>query len=218
MLRHHVLPPLDGGPARLWCMVLHGLGDSHQGWLPIVDELRLSGLGWIFVDAPDPYYGGWSWFPIPGMTDPAHGPEEFNAGLNRSRALLDELIGHLELTREIPAERLLLWGFSQGCLMAIDQALRGPRRFAGVLGISGWIAAVEEYPAAFGAHACEQDMLVTHGDEDPILPVERSRAAIARLCELGCRIDWREYHKAHSLDAQRELPEIRAWVAARLGC
>ena len=49
-------------------IVCHGLGDSHRGWLPIVPYLQLRDTRVLVVDAPEPYYDGFSWFPIPGMT------------------------------------------------------------------------------------------------------------------------------------------------------
>ncbi len=35
-----------------------------EGWKPVADELQMDALGWCFVQAPMPYYGGWSWFDI----------------------------------------------------------------------------------------------------------------------------------------------------------
>ena len=45
-----------------WCFVLHGLGDSMQGWMPICDELKHDDIGWVLVNAPEPFFDGFSWF------------------------------------------------------------------------------------------------------------------------------------------------------------
>lgn len=64
-------------------VVLHGLGDSMDGyrWLP--EALRLDALNYLLVNAPDEYYGGWSWYDLPGDAAP---------GVLRSRKLLFELL------------------------------------------------------------------------------------------------------------------------------
>src|SRR3954471_11403236 len=134
-----------GAPATHHCLVLHGLGDSHRGWMDVAPMLALPGLGFAFADAPRPYGPGFSWFDIRAdwSTD--------DQQVRESRAALGGLIAHLLKELAIPDERLFLMGFSQGCLMALDTALRWPRRFAGVIGISGFLTMLDEYPAALGA-------------------------------------------------------------------
>ena len=125
-------------------IVLHGRGDSMEGfaWLP--EALALPNLGYLFLDAPDDWYGGFSWYDMAPHQAP---------GVLRSRRLL---FGALDALREagIAPERILLFGFSQGCLMSIDVGLRYPHRLAGVCGVSGYVMfddriREEAVPAAF---------------------------------------------------------------------
>ena len=124
--------PAQEKSSRLLVM-LHGLGDSIDGyrWLP--EALGLSWLNYLLVNAPDPYYGGFSWFDFAGDVVP---------GVTRSRERLTAL---LDEKREggYPAEQTLLGGFSQGCLMSIETGLRYPHVLAGIIGISGYIASPE---------------------------------------------------------------------------
>jgi phospholipase/carboxylesterase len=101
--------------------------------------------------------------------------------------------------------------------MVLDQALRADRRFAGVVGISGFLRMVEEFPAAFGAAGLQQDILLTHGLYDGLLPIANTRRIKDRLLKLGARIDWREYPKEHTLDPLSELPDIAEWLERRMG-
>lgn len=208
MLGYDLVPAPPQGAAVL---VLHGLGDSRHGWKPLAGELDLPGLGWIFAEAPDPYGGGWSWF---DLQLPDLRPQ--GADVRRSRALLRELLEHLERDRGLPCERLHLLGFSQGCLMALDLALRHPRPFASVSALSGWVAFLDEYPGAFGAAARAQRILMTHGLHDPVVPIEAVRPQARHLQALGLALDWREYGKAHHLDPEEELPALRAHIAQPL--
>jgi phospholipase/carboxylesterase len=196
----------SGTPTR-WVMVLHGLGDSKEGWKPVADYLALPATGWIFVQAPDCYYDGWSWFDL-RLPDPL---PDYTQVL-RSRTRLRELLTHLEATRGIACENLTLMGFSQGCLMTMEVGLTHERPFAGLVGISGWVANIEAYPRAFGAAADRQRILMTHGTADQVIPIAVTRPQAHRLQGLGLDLTWREYAKAHGLDTESELGEIRDFI------
>ena len=209
MLHHDLIPPKRPTAEPFYCLVLHGLGDSKSGWKPVADELALPELGWCFAQAPIPYYGGWSWFDI--YAD--HSIDR--AQQHESRDELKQLVDHLLATLKIPSERLFVMGFSQGCLMTLDLGLRADRRFAGLIGISGFLTNVDEYPAAFGSAVKQQHVLMTHGHFDSVLPIAPTRRVKDRLLAMGVPLDWREYAKDHGLDAHRELGDLRAFLARR---
>jgi len=213
MLIHELLPARRAPRANAFhTLVLHGLGDSMAGWKPAIPMLELDAVGWIFANAPEEYgpYGGYSWFDIlPDMTPDL-------AGVAASRSALDELITHVLADLAIPSERLFLLGFSQGCLMSLDLGLKSNRRFAGIVGISGWVADVDSYPEAFGSAARQQAILMTHGRFDPLLPIADVRAQADALRTIGIDLTWKEYAKEHSLDPDDEVHDIRDWMSARM--
>lgn len=203
MLDALAVPPRDPGSA--WTMVvLHGLGDSLAGWRWLPDALNLPWLGYRLVNAPDHYFGGYSWYDFAG--DPA-------PGVHRSRRLLQEYLAALE-AEGVPAERTFLLGFSQGCLMTLDVALRHPQRLAGAVGVSGYVHEPETLLRELGPAAREQRLLVTHGTLDPLIPIAPVRAQIQRLQRAGLRIGWREFRKEHTIAGEEELGVIRAFVSA----
>jgi phospholipase/carboxylesterase len=212
MLIHDVVPARRPPRNAYHGLVLHGLGDSMEGWKPAVPLLDLPEVGWVFANAPEEYgpYGGYSWFDLlPDMT-----PDQ--AGVRASHAALEALIDQVLSDLAIPSERLFLLGFSQGCLMALETALKSARPFAGVVGISGWVGGIEDYPAAFGTAIAEQRVLMTHGTADQLLPIQLVRMQAQRLKQLGVQLEWREYAKAHTLDQQREVADIRGWMRQRM--
>jgi phospholipase/carboxylesterase len=213
MLIHELLPARRPPRANAYhTLVLHGLGDSMAGWKPAIQMLGLDEMGWIFANAPEEYgpYGGYSWFDIlPDMTPDL-------AGVAASRAMLDELITHLLADLAIPSERLFLLGFSQGCLMSLDLGLKSDQRFAGIIGISGWVADLEGYPSALGTAARQQKILMTHGRFDPMLPITEVRAQADGLRARGIDLTWKDYAKEHSLDPDDEVHDIRDWIRARM--
>src|SRR6266581_6095307 len=133
MLQTDFVPAKQAGSKRLLVM-LHGLGDSIEGyrWLP--DALDLPWLYYLLVNAPTEYYGGYSWYDFTGDIAP---------GVARSRKLLVSLLD------DLPAQgyswaQTLLGGFSQGCLMSVEVGLRYSQRLAGILGISGYVCNPEQ--------------------------------------------------------------------------
>jgi phospholipase/carboxylesterase len=205
MLIHDVIPA-SGGP---WHLMLHGLGDTRNGWKEVAPLIAPPGAGWIFVQAPDSHGPGWSWFNIDWSTA---NPDV--AGVARSRGQLIALLEHLEKTQGIRTEDLRLVGFSQGCLMAMELALTYDRLFAGVAGISGWIGGLDRFPAGLSPVARQQRILMTHGRWDDVLPIAATRPQVAKLKTMGLHLDWREYDKDHGLDPEHEVEDLRTFLTA----
>jgi len=191
--------------SRRLMIVLHGLGDSSAGyeWLPAM--MRLPWMNYLLVNAPDEYYGGYSWFDIYGDAEP---------GVMRSLRLLNELLD-AQRSKGFPTEQTVLFGFSQGCLMTLETGLRYPHRFAGLVGISGFLLDPERLLRELPPIAREQRLLVTHGTEDPLLPIAATRDRIQILQKAGLSIEWREFPKAHTIDGETELSVIREFVRER---
>ena len=184
-------------------VMLHGLGDSIEGyrWLP--EAMNLPWLNYLLVNAPDDYYGGYSWFDLNDMAP----------GIQRSRKLLFDLLDDLR-AKNFPEEQITLGGFSQGCLMAVDSGLRYPHLLAGVFGISGWIFQVEKYPDELSPVARRQRILMTHGTGDTMVPIARVRPQVPLLKAAGINIEWREFAKDHTIAGEQELSVLREFVRA----
>lgn len=186
-------------------VVLHGRGDSSAGfhWMP--NTMALPGVSWLLVNAPDDWYGGFSWYDLP----PNHG-----AGIERSRALLDDLFDEIE-SHGFADRDTVLFGFSQGCLLTLEWGGRTPRMLAGCVGVSGYVY----NPALLGdeasAAAKSRPWLVTHGYEDDVLPYDVTAEQIGLLKQSGLPIDFRSYHKTHTIDP--DLVDIRHAMMSMLG-
>ena len=203
MLTTELIPAAQKDSRRLM-VVLHGLGDSMDGyrWLP--EAMHLDALNYLLVNAPDEYYGGWSWYDLPGDAAP---------GVQRSRKLLFELLDSLR-ERGFPTEQTLLFGFSQGCLMTLETGLRYPHRLAGLIGVSGYVHDPERLLREMPPVAAQQRVLLTHGTHDPLIPISRTRAQVQLLRGAGLQIEWREFAKEHTIAGEAELAVIRAFAGA----
>jgi phospholipase/carboxylesterase len=190
--------------------MLHGLGDSLEGYRWMSQALDLPWMNYLLVNAPDDYYGGFSWF---NFTEDGN-PDIMRPGIERSRKLLFEL---LDAQRDagFPAEQIILGGFSQGCLMSLDVAARYPHKLAGVVGISGYVCEPERLVKELSPVAKEQKFLVTHGTYDPLLPLNVTHSQIKLLQQAGLDIRWHEFRKEHTIAGQAEIDLIREFVT---GC
>ena len=185
-------------PSARLMIVLHGLGDNLEGWTWLPEALQLPWLNFLLVNAPEPYYGGFSWYDI-----------NTGEGIESSRQLLFELLAGL---KDYPPDQIVFSGFSQGCLMSIEIGARYPRRLAGIVGISGYTHNPEQLIQELSPVALEQKFLITHGTQDPLIPVQNVRKQIAMLQGAGLKIEWREFVKAHTVAGEKEIAVVREFI------
>jgi len=202
MLHSELIPATDRSSKRLMIM-LHGLGDSLEGYRWFPEAMRLPWLNYLLVNAPDEYYGGYSWFDLNAA--------EMATGVIRSRRLLFELLD-AQRNRGFPTEQTTLGGFSQGCLMTMEVGLRYPHRFTGLVGISGWVCALEQALKELSPVARDQRFLLTHGTFDPIVPFSQTRQQVVALQAAGLQVAWHEFAKPHTIAGEEELRVIREFV------
>lgn len=195
---------------------LHGLGADGNDFVPIVRELDLTGcpaIRFVFPHAdaiPVTVNGGYvmrAWYDILGA-DIAKREDE--TGLRKSQIAIEALIAN-EVARGIPANRIILAGFSQGCAMTLQTGLRHPEKLAGLLCLSGYVPlheviAAERHPA--NQHT---PIFLVHGRSDPIIPIQRAEQSRDLLASLGYRVEWHEYMMQHSVCAE-EIDDISAWL------
>jgi phospholipase/carboxylesterase len=203
MLYSELIPAADKKSRRMMIM-LHGLGDSIEGyrWLP--EAMDTPWLNYLLVNAPDEYYGGRSWFEYPGDMIP---------GVLRSRKMLFELLADL-IDKGFPADQITLGGFSQGCMMTLDVGFRFPQKLAGMMGISGWVIEKDQLLAELSPVARQQRVLMTHGEFDEVLPFAPVRRQVQCLQRAGLNITWREFPKGHTIYGTEEITLMREFVRA----
>ncbi len=203
MLHTQFIPAAAKNSRRIF-VVLHGLGDSLEGWRWLPGALDLPELNYFLVNAPDEYYGGYSWFEYPGDIAP---------GIHRSRKLLFELLDDVR-AKGFPADQITLGGFSQGCLMAVETGLRYPHRLAGIVGISGWVFEIENLIRDLTPVTRSQRLLMTHGHFDPLLPFAETQRQARQLQSAGLKVAWHEFPKEHTIYGVEEVAVFRVFVRA----
>ena len=205
MLQTELVRAREAGAKDL-LVVLHGLGDSMEGYRWVAQMLGTPSLNILLVNAPDAYYGGFSWYDYAADAGP---------GVERSYRLLE---GLLDQWREkgYPTERTVMFGFSQGCLMSVETGIRYGHRLAGIIGVSGYVHAPERLLKIASPVAKEQKFLITHGTDDPLIPFGEARKQFEQLQSGGMQIEFHSYPKVHTI-IEPELEVFRRFLGERLG-
>lgn len=197
-------------------IVLHGLGADGNDFIPVAQELDLSPAGavrFVFPHAPVipvTINGGSSmraWYDILAA-DLVRREDE--PGLRKSLASVDALIER-EKSRGIPANRIVLAGFSQGCAMALLTGLRHGERLGGIVGMSGYLPLAASTAGERHAANCATPIFLAHGRMDPVVQIDRAIASRDALMALGYEVEWHDYPMAHSV-CMEEIADLNRWL------
>jgi phospholipase/carboxylesterase len=195
---------------------LHGLGADGNDFVPLVRELDLTGLPgirFVFPHAntmPVTINGGYvmrSWYDIVA-TDLTRREDE--AGLRASQLQVEALIAR-EKARGIPASRIILAGFSQGCAMTLQIGLRHPEKLAGMLCLSGYLPLSSVAGAERSEASLATPIFMAHGVQDPVVPFARAEESRKVVEALGYQVEWHAYPMQHTLCLE-EVQDISTWI------
>ncbi len=212
-------PPIEittGAAPTRSIIVLHGLGADGNDFVPIAQELDLATLGplrFVFPHAPTrpvTLNGGYvmrAWYDIFG-TELVRREDE--AGIRQSQALIETLIAG-EVARGIPASRIVLAGFSQGCAMSLFTGVRHAQRLAGIAGLSGYLPVAVKTAAERSEANRHTPFFLAHGTRDPVVHLGRGTDSRDALNALGYLVEWHDYPMEHSVCAQ-EVADLNRWL------
>jgi phospholipase/carboxylesterase len=208
------------GPAPEFSVIwMHGLGADGHDFEPVVPFLGLPGtlpVRFIFPHAlrrPITVNGGMvmrAWYDIIEIST-TKGQDE--AGIRHSAEKIHALVD-LEISRGIPAEKIVLAGFSQGGAMALHVGLRYPQRLAGIMALSAYLLFPERIETERSQANSETPVFLAHGTQDPMVPYVLGEAARSVLQEGRWPVEWHSYPIPHSV-SQAEIVDIGHWLQGR---
>ena len=175
--------PAAAGEADSLVIFLHGYGADGNDLIGLADPLspHLPRTRFLAPNAPERCRNnpaGYQWFPIPWLDGSSEA--EATAAARRAFALLD---GWLDgIAAGMPPGRTILFGFSQGTMMALHVGLRRAVPCAGIVGFSGRLLLPDLLPAEI---ASRPPVLLVHGDQDPMVPVVSLAEAADALTAAG---------------------------------
>lgn len=198
---------------------LHGLGADCWDFVSIVKELGLPDdlpLRFIFPQAPSrpiTINNGQvmpGWYDI-SMAELHRKPDE--AGVRQSQAFIEQLIAR-ENERGIPADKIIIAGFSQGGAIALQTGLRYREALGGIMALSTYLTLEDSFAAEAAIANANIPILMAHGTQDPLIPLSLAMSSRAKLEARGYKIEWREYPMPHSV-CMEEVADISVWIQAR---
>lgn len=199
---------------------LHGLGDSGNGFAPIVPELKLPaelGIRFIFPHAPVrpvTINNGMpmrAWYDIKSL--------DFNSraditGVEESAQQVQALIDD-EIAAGISSDKIVLAGFSQGGVIALHLATRSNTSFAGVMALSTYMCEPDLLESKKTDANQNTPILFCHGQQDEVVPMFLGHSAYKTITAHGYQAEWHEYVMQHNVCMQ-EVNDIAQWLRARL--
>lgn len=197
---------------------LHGLGASGDDFVPIVPYLGLkTPTRFIFPHAPkrpvtiNAGYVMPAWYDILSLSSTDRQVDQ--AGITQSMAQVHALIDR-EIARGIPADRIVLVGFSQGGAMAYSAGLTYPKALAGVMALSAYLPAPALLTTEKRLANQHTPIVVMHGQYDDVVSLPLGQQALTWLTEHGYSVTWQTYPMAHEVSLD-QVQQIGAWLQQR---
>jgi phospholipase/carboxylesterase len=198
--------PFDGKNTlpRPAVFLLHGRGANEEDLLGLVPYLDAHCLC-IAPRAPFPFsYGGYMWYDTKDIAQPDE--KQFNESCDR----LSNFIREMQKEYPLDSQRIYVFGFSMGAVMAYALALTRTEMIRGVIAHSGY------WPGHLSSGIQQQRLLqprffVAHGTYDPVIPIEYARQAKELLTEHKAQFEYHEYPIHHEIGEQ-SLHDLSQWL------
>lgn len=188
-------------------VLVHGRGARADGMLQFAREFGREGLHYA---APQARRGTWY-------------PNSFLAPVERNQPHLDSALGHVGRAIEharsggLPPEKVLLVGFSQGACLVSEFVARDPRRYAGLVLLSGGLIGAEGTEFDYDGDIAGMPFFLGVSDDDPHIPVSRAEETVEVFERLGADVRFDEYHgRGHGI-FEEELVYLRELVGTIVG-
>ncbi|QGU85817.1 prolyl oligopeptidase family serine peptidase [Erwinia sorbitola] len=194
-------------------ILLHGVGSSGDDLAGLGDYWAPALPGVSFASPNAPYHfehgAGWQWFSLSGIT-PENRPDRVAAARVAFDQQLQAILEQHQMSDSL--DKVVLVGFSQGSIMALDALVSGRWPVAGMVAFSGRLSSPQPF-----APALNTPVLLLHGMADDVIPVQEGQAAEQRLRAAGVQVTSQfEPGIGHTISEQGAQRAVE-FIAERLG-
>jgi len=194
-----VFEPASKKPATSVVLLLHGYGANGDDLIGLAPPLSQALPDTVFLSPNAPYpcegnpFGGFQWFDVWQKED-----ENRLTAVRYAEKIVNAFIDVELEKRGLDESKLVFLGFSQGTMLSLQTGLRREKPCAGILGYSGRL----ESPELLGDEIRSRPpVMLIHGEEDPMLPVDLMDAAAQTLTENGVEVStFRRPGLGHGID------------------
>jgi phospholipase/carboxylesterase len=191
------------GKARAAMILLHGRGASAEDIMTVGAEVAQPGFAYLAPQA-----AGNAWYPNP-FTAPLEANEPY---LSSALEVVENLLARVEET--IPAQRVILLGFSQGACLTLEFAARHARQYGGVVALSGGLIGPDGTPRDYPGDFEGTPAFLGCSDVDPHIRKDRVLEAGEVFKRMGAKLTVRLYPGMGHTVNQDEIDSVREIVAA----
>jgi predicted esterase len=189
--------------ARAAMILIHGRGAGAADIMTLGAELLHPGVAYLAPQA-----AGNAWYPNP-FTAPMESNEPY---LSSALEVMGTLLATIE--ESVPAERVILLGFSQGACLTLEFAARNARRYGGIAGLSGGLIGPDGTPRDYLGTFEGTPAFLGCSDVDPHIRKDRVTEAAQVLGRMGAKVTARLYPGMGHTVNDDELQAVRAMVVA----
>jgi phospholipase/carboxylesterase len=211
LVRQPLTEPASGARPPLLALA-HGLNSNERDLFSLADTLAPRCVV-VSVRAPlENAPGAYAWFGIQYST---HGTQVNAEQLDASRKRYADFLGAAVMAYGADPDQVYTLGFSQGAIISLVTALSHPRRFAGVVALSGRIPQEAEQWLASPNETAGLPVFMAHGTHDMTIAIAQARAARDLLERQRVDLTYREYPMGHGVSPE-VYADMSAWLEQRL--
>lgn len=188
--------------ARAGAIFIHGRGADARDILGLASEVDPGAIAYAAPEA-----AGHTWYPYSFLAPMQQNEPGLSSGLRVLHGLLAQFAA-----AAIPAERILLLGFSQGACLALEYAARHAQRFGGIAGLSGGLIGPPGTPRNYAGSFAETPVFLGCSDVDPHIPKERVIETSDVVQRMGATVTMRLYPQMGHEVSWDELELVRAML------
>lgn len=196
-----------------WLLVLmHGVGSNAQDLFGLAEYVperyHVISLQAPFAMGSDAY----AWFMFSVNADGSRNIDEQQE--QRSRALVAQAVSAAAEQLDVPPERVIVGGFSQGGIMSLSLLLGQPQMLSGICVWHSRLLPQWMEPSLQVADLSARSAWVSHGTQDNVIPLSSAHVIRDHLQGLAVDVRYAEYPCAHTIHPQ-ELHDSMQWLAER---
>jgi predicted esterase len=190
--------------ARAAIIMIHGRGANAESILTLVPEIETAGFAYLAPQA-----AGNVWYPYPFMSPLEANEPALSSALNKVGRVAAQV-----QAADIPLEKTILLGFSQGACLTLEYAARNARRYGGVVGLSGGVIGPNDTPRDYAGSLMETPVFLGCSDVDFHIPLHRVQESTRIMRAIGGNVTERIYPGMDHIINHDEIAFVRSMMAA----
>jgi len=164
-------------------ILLHGRGSSAEDILNLAHAMFQPRLAYLAPSAANN-----SWYPLTFLSPREKNEPWLSSALSKVAAAV-QLANH----SGIPAERIMICGFSQGACLASEYVATHPERYAGLMVFTGGLIGPPDMALNYSGDLQDTPAFLGSGDPDPHVPWTRVQQTADVLAGMNAQVTLRRY-------------------------